>query len=182
MTGIEPWKPLIFWLDNEDGPRKDYEMETMLAFKQASRILQIDEAEINFKSFTTGSELLEKLTSGGIREIADIIGCDFGLDDGDFENGVEAVKHIQEMKYPTEIIVYGAQEQEANGVKDDIPGWYGHVIVCDDSRKVKDSITSAAIKALVKWLDKEYLRGLIISRTTNVEDALDNLLNDFYQI
>ena len=176
------WKPLVFWLDNEDGPRRDYEKQSKRAFTQASRTLQIDEVEINFKPFTTGKDLLQKLTSGGIREIAEIIGCDFGLDDGDLKNGVEAVKRIRAMKYPTEIIVYGAQEQEANGVKDDIPGWYGNVIVCNDSRKVEASINSAAIKALVKWLDKEYLRGLIISRTTNVEDVLDNLLINFYQI
>ena len=182
MTSSGQWKPLIFWLDNEIGPLKDYERQSKFAFRQASRELQIEETEINFESFKTGRDLLDKLTTGSSREIAEIIGCDFGLDAGDVENGVYAVKRIQDIRYPTEVIVYGVQEQETNEVKDEIPGWYGSVAVCNDSRKVENSIISAARKALVKWVDKEYLRGLIISRTTDVEDKLDDLLIAFYQI
>lgn len=182
MPGGSEWKPLVFWLDNEDGPRSDYEDDSRRAFRQASRDLQIDEIEIRFESFSTGQDLLRKLSSSGPREIAELVGCDFSLDAGDLKNGLEAVRKIQEYRYPTEILVYGAPEEYISDIELDVPGWYGSVSACRDRGKVLESIGSAARKALVKWLDKEYLRGLIISRTTDVEVKLDDLLIEFYQI
>lgn len=182
MASSIHWKPLIFWVDNEEGPLLDHEDEVAKAFIIASRELSISEVEVDFVPFRTGRELLERIRSDSRGELVELIGCDFSLDSSDVENGFEAVREIQNLRYPTDIVVYGAPDNELKDMEKDIPGWYGSVTVCRDGDKVRDTILSSARKSLVKWLDKEYLRGLIISRTTDVEVKLDELLMGFYEI
>jgi hypothetical protein len=176
------WKPIVYWLDNEAGPLSDYEDDCKKAFLQASRDLQVGNVDIVFERFSTGNTLLQKLNGGGTDGLAEIIGIDFSLDSDDLENGVKAVERIKSLYYPTDVIVYGVPSGQYEQVRADMPGWYGNVNLCSQKAQVIAALEAASRKVLVKWLDKEYIRGLIISRTTDIETNLDEILVEFYQI
>jgi len=183
MNTSLPWRPTVFWLDNEEGLLPDYESECKNSFRIAERDLQFEEIKPTFESFTSGAGLLARLEDVKSRGLADLIAIDYSLDPEDMENGAKAVEKIKSLNYPTEVIVYGGiPEGNYKGLEEDLPGWYGEVKVCQDRDHVKMALDAAFRKILVKWLDKEYIRGLIISRTTDVETNLDEFLIEFYQI
>jgi len=185
MNTSLPWRPTVFWLDNEKDLLPDYKRDCKNSFLRAKRDLQFEDEEIEptFESFTSGADLLARLEDVKSRGLADLIAIDYSLDPEDKENGVKAVEKIKSLNYPTEVIVYGGiPEGNYKGLEEDLPGWYGEVKVCKDRDQVIRALDAAFRKILVKWLDKEYIRGLIISRTTDVETNLDEFLIEFYQI
>jgi hypothetical protein len=177
------WGPTVFWLDNEEKILSDYERDCKNSFVTEKRVLQVEGIELRFEPFTSGAGLLKRLEDVESKGLADLIGIDYTLDSDDNENGVKAVEKIKSLNYPTEVIVYGGiPEENYKGLKEDLPGWYGEVNVCQNREQVMGALAAAFRKILVKWLDKEYIRGLIISRTTDVETNLDDFLIEFYQI
>ncbi len=175
------WKPLVFWLDNEEGPLSDFKQYIDDAFAQASRDLSIDKVSPETILFRSGKELIKTIESSAGSGIADIVGCDFSLDEDDLGNGEVAVDKIRSLMYPTGIIIYGNSGKNAT-LEREVHGWYGSITVCKDERGVKDALISLARKSIVRWTDKEYVRGLVISRVSDIEVALDDLLVDFYKV
>lgn len=123
----------------------------------------------------------EMLTELGKQSVPDFILCDLNL--SEIGTGEKVVEEIVKRRYPTDLLLY---TQGSVPLKEAYPKIandhrYGNVFLAGRD-VIEGTIESMALRAAVKLSDPEYLRGIILSKTTDVELSLDNCLSTMFKI
>lgn len=117
------------------------------------------------------SKLIELARSDGTSSIPDIVVLDNNLP-GNPESGKEVLEEISKMRYPLDAILYTNLS--------DIPDFehsnpYGRIWTTsrDD---LKPTLLAATTKFYLFWTNPEYIRGLVLSRFADLDNAWNELV------
>lgn len=166
----------IWWVDDDPEKREIKVGRAMEIVTHTAKALGMQPISFNFGKFKDSGAVIEAYSGNEPRP--DLVCCDYNLVNG--EKGTSVIDGLRGRGYMSRMILYAVALNESD--KASIKSRFRGVEVCKEDSELWERFTPAAYTLLLRVFDPEYIRGVVISSISAIEDSIEDYLVAYFSI